>query len=944
MPDDKNDQIGKSDKFYKEYLKQREAGEDVDPEEFITLCSKMEENIEKYFEKLKSEGVDEIDLNPDIVSDLKKEQPPQTIGDFKIISEIGSGGMGTVYEAQQISLKRKVALKVLPPYLSFSDDAVLKFKREAEAGGRQSHPGIVAVYAVGEEDGVHYIAQELIEGGRNLADRLAEFRKEKQQPTGYFRMVAQLIVEVAGALHSAHSSGVIHRDVKPSNILLTPNGIPKITDFGLAKVEDALALSRTGDFAGTPYYMSPEQAMSQRIGIDHRTDIFSLGVTLYEMLTLERPFEGETSQEVLRKIMLQDPRDPRKVNDRVPRDLAVISLKAMEKLPASRYETMEEFAGDLRRFLSGDVIKAKPAGPVARLWKRARRSPAFSTVLGVAALSVLALIVSIPWYMASLKVQRDKAVNAEKIAADRYNQVLRLSDAKRLSQLVAREENLWPAVSENTRKMKDWLDEAERLSMSLPMHKQMLEELRSEALPYDEETRKRDRETHPGLKGIAELLAIKKAYELSITSLEKESESTGDDSKLKSTRKKVAEITARISHLKKEILKRRTWKFKETGEEKEWQHGVLAELVDGIEKLAHKKTGTIRKVRERLEFSETIDERSVKNRKGEWDRAATSIADKNECPLYDGLAIKPVSGLVPLGRDPGSGLWEFAHLQTGVPPERDPEGNLLMKEECGIVFVLIPGGSFRMGSVPPEPDAPAGSPNVDPLSEMTDQPVHTVTLQPFFLSKYEMTQGQWLRITDRNPSEVRAGSAVAGKDYTLLHPVEMVSWQDCVLIMSRLNLRLPSEAEWEYAARAGTGTVWWTGNDKESLADAANMLDLYCKKTVGPKAWEYEEWLDDGYAAHAPVNLYRPNPFGLYCVHGNVWEWCQDRYHESYENTPCDGSAMELVNLMRRDARVTRGGSWRTAAGLCRSASRYGFGCTTTHYYLGLRPALSLPD
>ena len=188
---------------------------------------------------------------------------PETLGDFRILREIGTGGMGTVYEAEQISLHRRVALKVLPAHLSFSPDAVQKFRREAEAGGRQRHPGIVAVHAVGEERGFHYIAQELVEGGRTLADRLTQLREEGEQPTGYFREATALVTTVAEALQYAHNAGVVHRDVKPSNIMLTPEGRPKVTDFGLAKVEDALALSRTGDFSGTPYYMSPEQAASQ---------------------------------------------------------------------------------------------------------------------------------------------------------------------------------------------------------------------------------------------------------------------------------------------------------------------------------------------------------------------------------------------------------------------------------------------------------------------------------------------------------------------------------------------------------------------------------------------------------------------------------------------------------------------------------------------------------
>lgn len=349
--------------------------------------------------------------------------PFQRLGDFRLLREIGRGGMGVVYEAEQLSLNRKVALKVLPEHLSFSDEAVLKFRREAEAGGRQRHPGIVAIHDVGEHKSVHYIAQELVEGGVTLADRILEYREEKTLPFGYFRDCARTIRQAAEALQHAHDSGVIHRDVKPSNILLTGGDEPKISDFGLAKVEDALALTRTGDFAGTPYYMSPEQASSRKGAIDHRSDIFSLGVTFYELLTLSRPFEGGTSQEVLKKIISTEPMDPRQLNPRVPRDLAVICLKALEKEPNRRYSTMAELAGDLERYLAGEVILAKPAGAVTRVLKRVKRNPALSAAVAVAVIAVIALLISTPLYVIRLDRQRQAAEDA-KADSDAINEFL----------------------------------------------------------------------------------------------------------------------------------------------------------------------------------------------------------------------------------------------------------------------------------------------------------------------------------------------------------------------------------------------------------------------------------------------------------------------------------------------------------------------------------------
>jgi tetratricopeptide (TPR) repeat protein len=335
---------------------------------------------------------------------------PEVLGDYKIIRLIGKGGMATVYEAEQISLKRRVALKVLPGHLSLHDEAVKRFRREAEAGGRQSHPGIVAIFGVGEHEGYHYIAEELVEGETSLADLLDEYRHEKALPLGYYQQGAQLIMEVAGALQHAHEAGVIHRDVKPSNVLITREGKPKVSDFGLAKVEDALALSRTGEFIGTPFYMSPEQAMSRRIGIDHRTDIYSLGVSLYELLTLKRPFDGKTSQEVLKKIIFFEPKNPSKLNARVPRDLSTICLKAMEKNPLQRYQTMAELKEDLNRYLHGEVILAKPAGLGVRIGKWIKRRPAAATAAGVLIVAALAIVLNWCWSLKEVVIERNKVL------------------------------------------------------------------------------------------------------------------------------------------------------------------------------------------------------------------------------------------------------------------------------------------------------------------------------------------------------------------------------------------------------------------------------------------------------------------------------------------------------------------------------------------------------
>jgi len=313
------------------------------------------------------------------------------VGDFKLISILGQGGMGQVWEAEESSIQRRVALKLLHPHFELSEKGLERFEREAQAGGRLTHPCIVQIYSVGEADGRHYMAQELVEGSYTLADAFSEFRKVDELSDEYYTRTAKLFVQIGKALEHAHEQGVIHRDIKPSNLLISPDDQPKVADFGLAMMEDQLSLSRTGEFMGTPFYMSPEQAATRRMGIDHRTDIFSLGATLYEALTLTRPFNGDTSQQVFQQILLVDPVNPREIRSRVPRDLAIICLKSLEKIPEQRYPTMAALVEDLERYLNELPILATPPTAVQRAVKWGRRHPTKSVAIAVVATAFMAV-------------------------------------------------------------------------------------------------------------------------------------------------------------------------------------------------------------------------------------------------------------------------------------------------------------------------------------------------------------------------------------------------------------------------------------------------------------------------------------------------------------------------------------------------------------------------
>lgn len=317
----------------------------------------------------------------------------ERLGEFEIEHEIGRGGFGIVYRARQTSLDRPVALKVLYRHLVGTEDQVTRFEREARAAARLDHPGLVTVYSWGREDDDFYIAEKLVGDGRTLADYLDELRRGTAPPKGFFRFVAKLMARVADALHHAHDRGVVHRDVKPSNILIDGDFEPFLGDFGLAKMEDGLELSRTGDFVGSPYYMSPEQADSRRGPIDARSDVYALGVTLYELLTRTQPHQGKSAHEIIRRILHEDPRSPRRHDDRVPRDLETICLKALEKDPARRYQTAGEMAQDLRAFLDGEPIAAVPIGRLTRSARFLRRK---RHTVGSIALA-LALVAASVW-------------------------------------------------------------------------------------------------------------------------------------------------------------------------------------------------------------------------------------------------------------------------------------------------------------------------------------------------------------------------------------------------------------------------------------------------------------------------------------------------------------------------------------------------------------------
>lgn len=338
---------------------------------------------------------------------------PQLLGDYQLMEEIGRGGMGIVYRARQLSVGRVVALKVLRrdklQQLSPAarETMIERFRTESQSAAHLDHDHIVPVYEVGEAAGQHYYSMRFVEG-KSLGDLIGEHPLEN-------RRAAELIAPVARALHETHREGILHRDIKPRNIIVdSKSGRPMLADFGLAKLmETDREMTHTGDVMGSPPYMSPEQAIDAA-RVTPAADVYSLGATLYHLLVGRPPFQAATVAETLRQVWYDEPAPPRRVNPAIDRDLETIALKCLEKEPARRFATAGELADELQRFLDGQPIKSRPIGHFGRLSRWCRRNPAVATLLSaVAVLLVVVTVVSVIGYVqtaASLK--REKASSA----------------------------------------------------------------------------------------------------------------------------------------------------------------------------------------------------------------------------------------------------------------------------------------------------------------------------------------------------------------------------------------------------------------------------------------------------------------------------------------------------------------------------------------------------
>ncbi len=958
---------------------------------------------------------------PDLAQALRGPPPGTVFGEFTLGDPIGAGGMGRVYEAQQAKTLRRVALKLLPP---LSADPVVhrRFEREAMYLGLMNHPSIAQVCAAGVDGDTPYIAMELVENGLPITEYVRRHELSTLESIELFR-------RVCAALAHAHAKGVVHRDLKPDNVLVDEGGTPKLIDFGIARVleeaeGDGHSLTHANDLLGTLPYMSPELAGGSKGQVYAQTDVHALGLVLYEILCGRpaRDFTGKSLTEKLRAVAEENVPLARRVRPDLPAELEWILAKALETDRARRYANVVELDRELERFVAHEPVLAGPRSTAYELRLWAKRHPTATvalTVLSVSAVVVVVLALS---------------------AMARQREVFRLGDAAKLRDLLARADRLWPADPGYVDAFSRWLDDARALTAKLGEHRETLAELRSRALPWSPAEAAADRATHPrarefdelqkklerarnvlrrrtrhdvpirtdldlagyeGLAGdqlnrvafdmvrryaprpgdpelalslarraldrgdcnVAEVLdtmawayfaagddetameyvqrACAEAPERdelaeSAKDLDEDLQVAISEDGITQAEQRIAALERRVADLARIVSSRRTWKL--TDDSDSWWHDRLTEIVDGLELLEDPEHGAIRGVspehglgvERRLQFARDVERISLVEPAGAWRDAIAAVGAD---PRYAGLELTPQLGLVPLGPDPESRLQEFADIATGVVPARGADGTLGIGAESAVVFVLVPPGRFLLGAQSLDPRAP----QYDDHAGSSEEPPRSMSLAAFFLAKHELTQGQWLRATGSNPSTLAPGDSLHDETFDSLHPVETVSWSQCDEFLRRQGWVFPTEAQWEYAARAGTQTPWWTGAEISTLQDAANIADAdsHAKSPVG--GTNYELTIHDGRLAHAPIGSYRANPFGLHDVLGNVAEWCGDLVADyGAARDPGDGRVLDAVD----DRYVVRGGGFLSSdAWGVRVARRAANRPEQSAQDLGVRPA-----
>ena len=808
-------------------------------------------------------------------------QPGQSLGPWRLERVIGSGGMGQVWLAQRSEggFEQRAALKVVKRGMD-TDDVLKRFRRERELLASLEHPRIARIFDGGAtSDGRPWLAMEYVEG--ETLERWCDARSLG------LRERIELFLRVLDAVAFAHSLLVVHRDLKPGNILIDQRGEPKLLDFGIAKLLATEGPEQDRTLTGkrllTPAYASPEQRRGEPA--TRASDVYSLGVILYELATGTRPWRGELTSDTSAPGMELEPERPstrvaaaspstkvaglsaERLQRELRGDLDTILLTSLRADVSRRYASVTALAEDLQRYLDGLPVHAQPDTWSYRASKFVRRNQILvgATVAVILALSV-GLGVALVQYGNALQSAADERTQsniAKKLALlaqenqehAQHQQTLALAAKENvvrleLDDLEESALKLWPATPDMIDAYQAWMVRAERLVASLPGQRSALQALEAP----------RSATVDGSAAGLDEL-------------------------------------------------------------ETRWWRVQMTKLIAALEQFADPKTGCAyglgqargHGVSRRLESALKLQEqeREGSSFRALWEATRREIA---AAPAYGGLDLPRQIDLMPLGIDPDSRLFEFAVIGSGSIPERDSAGRLKLQPSTTVVLVLIPAAESLVG----RSEADQQNPNLTPWPKQDRPQLATVQLAPYFIGKYEVTQEQWIRWTRVNPSQFQAGNTYSGVSMGDRPPLERVSYAELIPVLRRNRLTLPTEAQWEHAARAGTRTAWWTGDDPNSLIGCANLLDEGSGMRVAREAAAEPLRGDDGFGFTAPVGSFKANAFGLHDVHGNVAEACLNFMGAQWDDLS-EPSMEELATDLRRHP--IRGGSWISSPTIARSDS-----------------------
>ena len=843
---------------------------------------------------------------------------------FRVDGEIGRGGVGLIEMAEQKSMVRFIAIKTaLQPKHQAS------LIREAKITGVLSHPNIIPVYDVLEgEEGAVGITMPFVQGKPWSVRRTEE-------PKFTLEEELDILIRVSLAIGYAHDQGVLHNDLKMENIMVGEHGNIIVMDWGCATSTARYTMTHipiTPSSAiknpfGTPCYMPPELASGDGTRIGTWSDVYQLGGLLYEILENRPPRMGGDIIEVIRK-GVQGWIDPMTCDSSYLRSLCIHALQAE---PKKRVQNVHVFVERLRMYSSIQASEklSKQADSAYDYCKHATDN-SIQTDKSI----LLELQKTIYTYEQAEKVGTvgSQVQGIEKTRILLIQTAIELGDlslakvhldclpSKGHEELTAQVQHV-----EKERRQEEKTSRRNRLALIGVSLLLMMGLIAGNIVVRNQRVFAEEK-----LKKIEELSGIQLYQEL----MEKEKllwpaipdQIDAMEAWLSSSK----ELTDALSKHEQHI-----WELQGKGKsrifdrpEKRWEFQTLKKLVAGLNTL---KGETTVHVEQRLLAAKSLRQRSIIASKTKWDEAIVSIVN---APIYNGLQITPQLGLIPLGVN-AQGLWEFGHLLSGDMPQKNDAGEWDIREETCVVLVLLPKGKFWMGA-----GADASEPNFDPRAADIEKPVHEVSLDAFFISKYELTQSQWLRVQKDNPSAYLPGQEQGGITVSAVHPAEHMTWEQAKETLWKMDLILPTEAQWEYANRAGTQTVYWAGNDIADMRGRLNISDRVARERGSPSSWKFEPELDDGYTIHAPVGRFVPNNFGLHDTAGNVWEWCLDRFG-AYTLPTNLGDGMRIVDDGERY--TFRGGGFRASSVHARSADRYSiYAQDYSAYDVGIRPARAL--